>query len=63
MRQAVHQVPNVRRGALYTALAATFGYFAQRQESLEIAPVVVDVFLPLLFLSALGLFIYGLLQR
>jgi hypothetical protein len=53
----------IRRGLLYMLLAALIGYFAGGFSSLKlpipVLPVVTKYLSPLLFLSGLGLAIYG----
>jgi hypothetical protein len=53
----------IRRGLLYMLLAAVIGYFAGGFSSLKlpisVLPVVTRYLSPLLFLSGLGLAIYG----
>jgi hypothetical protein len=58
----------IRRGLLFMLLAAFVYYFAggygqPLRIPVEIVPAVTNYFLPLLFLSGLGLCIYGLFLR
>jgi hypothetical protein len=59
---------HVRRGLLYMLLAAFIYYFAGGYGAplrlpVQIVPVVVNYFLPLLFLGGLGLTLYGLFVK
>ncbi len=58
----------IRRGLLYMLLAAVIyyfagGYAAPLQLPVQIAPIVSQYLSPLLFLSGLGLALYGLYLR
>jgi hypothetical protein len=58
----------IRRGLLFMLLAAVIYYFAggygaPLRMPIEIVPAVTNYLLPLLFLSGLGLSVYGLFLR
>jgi hypothetical protein len=58
----------MRRGLLYMLLAAVIYYFAAGYSAplwmpVQVLPVVTNYLLPLLFVSGLGLSIYGLILR
>jgi hypothetical protein len=57
----------IRRGLLYMLLAAVIYYFAGGYSAMKlplpIAPVVTAYFSPVLFLSGLGLSLYGVVLR
>ena len=60
--------PQMRRGLLYMLLAAVIYYFAGGYSAplwmpVQVLPVVTNVLVPLLFVSGLGLSIYGLVLR
>lgn len=60
--------PQMRRGLLFMLLAAFIYYFAggygqPLRLPVEIVPAVTNYLLPLLFLSGLGLTLYGLFLR
>jgi hypothetical protein len=58
----------MRRGLLYTLLAAIIYYFAGGYSAplwvpVQVLPIVTNYLLPLLFLLGLGLTLYGLFLR
>ena len=58
----------IRRGLLYMLLAAVLYYFAAGYGGplrlpVQVVPIVINYFLPLLFLGGLGFTVYGLFLR
>jgi hypothetical protein len=53
----------VRKGLVYMALAAAFGYLMAHQDKAVVSPVITHVLVPTLFLGGLGLALFGLLRR
>jgi hypothetical protein len=57
----------IRRGLLFMLMAAVMGYFASRSSAwslpVPVPQLVSNYLLPLLFLSGLGLSLYGLYLR